>query len=156
MSIYPPLMETNPVYGDTMKACRDEYGYPDGPIITSMWQAGTVTTQELGREVLRLIEEDVADGVMPWDVYDFSELHNYVDANCYTLQVAGYDGSDAGDELVNAVQDWVAHALRGDRPSSLTFSDDWHENRQRNHRNWPPEAWLAYLAAENSFRKEEA
>lgn len=150
MSIYQPLAETNPLYGDTMRACRDDYGYPDGPIMTALWLAGTVTTAELGREVLRSIEEDIADGVMPWDVYDFSELHNYVDANCYTLEVAGYDGSGAGDELAGAVQDWVARALRGDRPSSLEFSDEWHEGRRRNHRNWTPEAWLAHVAAENN------
>jgi hypothetical protein len=27
--------------------------------------------------------------------------------------------SDSGKDLFNAVQDWVAHELRGERPSSL-------------------------------------
>ncbi len=146
--IYPPLVETNKLYAEAFSH-KDEYGYPDGPLITQLWLAGGVTTAEFGHEVLRLIEQDVAAGVVPWDIYDFSELHNYVDANEYTLEVCGYDGSDAGAKLGNPVQDWVAHALRGDRPSSLTFSTQWHEDRRFNHREWTPAAWVAYVAAES-------
>jgi hypothetical protein len=29
--------------------------------------------------------------------------------------------SDSGKDLLNAVQDWVAHELRGQRPSSLDY-----------------------------------
>jgi len=29
--------------------------------------------------------------------------------------------SDSGNDLFNAVQDWVAHELRGERPSSIDY-----------------------------------
>jgi hypothetical protein len=38
--------------------------------------------------------------------------------------------SDSGKDLFNAVQDWVAHELRGERPSSLDYPPEWHESRR--------------------------
>jgi hypothetical protein len=43
--------------------------------------------------------------------------------------------SDSGKDLFNAVQDWVARELRGERPSSLDYQPEWHESRRSRHRD---------------------
>lgn len=146
--IFQPLAETNSRYGAASRE-KDVYDYPAGPAMTRLWMDGFVTTAEFGREVLRLIEQDVANGTVPWDVYDYSELHNFVDANGYTLEVVGFDGSGYGTDLTSEVQDWVAVALRGSRPSSLDFGSAWHDGRRFNHREWTPAAWTGYVAGRN-------
>jgi hypothetical protein len=42
---------------------------------------------------------------------------------------------DSGKDLLNAVQDWVAHELRGERPSSLDYPPEWHETGRSRHRD---------------------
>lgn len=42
-----------------------------------------VTSEEIADRAKREILDDVAAGVVPATVADFSELHQYVDANCY-------------------------------------------------------------------------
>jgi hypothetical protein len=66
------------------------------------------------------IRADVADGTVPATVASFSELHDYVDANCYGGMCedghafwrngdgsAGEDGFDCDVDAANAVQDAV-------------------------------------------------
>jgi hypothetical protein len=133
--MWPPLSETNPVYA-ALAARRNADGEPAAPeAITAAWRHGEITTEELAREHMRLIEEDVAAGDVPWDVYDFTELHNFVDANTYTLDVMGMDGSEDGTNLANAVQDRVATMLRGPLPSSLTWPGPLHLERQQAGKN---------------------
>jgi hypothetical protein len=146
--IFQPLAETNSRYGAASRE-KAEYNYPSGPAMTRLRMDGLVTTAEFGREVLRLIEQDVANGTVPWDVYDYSELLNFVDGNEYTLEV---DGSDDGTDLANEVQDWAAVALRGSRPSSLEFGSAWHDDRRFNHRKWTPADWTGYVAEQNGER----
>jgi hypothetical protein len=129
--MWRPLSETSTAYA-RLAAERDADGYPArAEAITAAWQGGEITVEELAREHVRLIGDDVAAGIMPWDVYDFSELRNFVDANEYTLVVMGLDGSDAGMEIANAVQDRVAALLRGSRPSSLAWPGELHLERQQ-------------------------
>lgn len=84
-------------------------------MITWAWQHGDITIDELAWEHIRLIEESVAIGQVPWDAADFSELHNYVDANEYTIEVQGCDMSEAGSDLANAVQTRAAELMFGNR-----------------------------------------
>jgi hypothetical protein len=133
--MWPPLSETNPVYA-VLAAERNADGEPADPeAITAAWRRGEITTEELAREHVRLIEKDVAAGDVPWDVCDFPELHNFVDANTYTLDVMGMDGSGDGTDLANAVQDRVAAMLRGTLPSSLTWPGSLRLERQQAGKN---------------------
>lgn len=53
-----------------------------------------------------LIRQDVVEGIVPTDVADFSELHDYVDANEYLLAApcfkAVYDASADADGWIPA------------------------------------------------------
>jgi len=75
---------------------------------------------ESTRDVLAAIAADVAAGVVPWDVPDFSSLHDFVDANQYLLDtIEGKDayidraGTKADDDHMNEVSDAVNAALSG-------------------------------------------
>jgi hypothetical protein len=81
--------------------------------LTSAWQRGEITTKEVAWEHIRLISEEVASGYVPWDVHNFHELHDYVDANKYVLELIGYDGTDEGIVFINAVQGAVNRLLTG-------------------------------------------
>jgi hypothetical protein len=58
---------------------------------------------------------DVADGVVPAEVGSFSELHNFVDANCYGGAEESWAEEDAGcdafcafwNRVQNAVDSWI-------------------------------------------------
>jgi hypothetical protein len=84
-------------------------------LIYNAWATGTITTDELAGEVLRLIEIDVAAGVIPWDVADFSELHSYVDANTYLLDVMGFHTvpEDGSPDILSDVTVRVNEMLTG-------------------------------------------
>jgi hypothetical protein len=71
-------------------------------------------------QAIREIRDDVADGIVPATVASFSELHDYVDANCYGGMCenghafwrngdgsGGEDGLDCDVDAANAVQDAV-------------------------------------------------
>lgn len=47
------------------------------------WLPLPVTPEQLAERMKAEIIEDVKNGVVPLTVKNFSELHNYVDANCY-------------------------------------------------------------------------
>lgn len=129
--MWRPLSETNPVYA-ALSAERNGDGEPaDAAGITRAWMDGRVTTEELAREHVRLIAQDVASGQVPWDVYDFSELHDFTDANTYSLDVMGMDATGYGTDLTDTVQDRVAEMLRGSRPGSLTWPPEFRRQRQR-------------------------
>jgi hypothetical protein len=59
-------------------------------------------TARAKREVLA----DVAEGFVPAAVKTFSELHNYVDANCYG-GACEVDAPDVDDEIWNTLQDAI-------------------------------------------------
>jgi hypothetical protein len=97
--------------------------------IHNAWCFGVITTEELAREHLRLIADDVDAGYVPWDVWDFSELHNYTDANCYSLEVCGLyidETDDPALDLINACQARVSEMLCG------TTQPGYHEWREEN------------------------
>jgi hypothetical protein len=89
------------------------------------WADGQITTEDLAREVIRLVGQDVAADTVPWDVADYSELHDYVDANEYTLEVIGLLCPDDGSEpeaadLTSEVQTRVSEMLSGSSRSPMT------------------------------------
>lgn len=87
---------------ETQTAARD---------ITRAWVAGEITTQELAQECMRLISADISSGQVPAGVTSFDELHSYVDANTYTLEIMGCDMSDDGTRACYAVQNAVSAML---------------------------------------------
>ena len=97
------------------------------------WVEGEITTEDLAREVIRLVGQDVGEGSVPWDVADYSELHDYVDANEYTLEVIGLfhpeDNEENGPEpvdLTNEVQTRVSEMLSGSTRFPMTHGyDEW-------------------------------
>jgi hypothetical protein len=83
--------------------------------------------RDLAREVIRLVGKDVAEGSVPWDVAEYSELHDYVDANEYTLEVIGPfypdDNEENGPEpvdLTNEVQTRFSEMLSGSTRFPMT------------------------------------
>jgi hypothetical protein len=90
------------------------------------WAEGEITTEDLAREVIRLVAQDVAAGTVPWDVADYSELHDYVDANEYTLEVIGLLSPDdegsrpAATGPTSEVQTRVSEMLSGSSRSPMT------------------------------------
>jgi hypothetical protein len=92
------------------------------------------------REVLAAIAADVAAGVVPWDVPDFSSLHDFVDANQYLLDTTEGEGTcidqagtEADDDYMNDVCDAVNTALSGRGPRWNRWRED-------------PEGYAAWLA----------
>src|SRR5260370_13083866 len=86
---------------------------PDGDWAVAAWTAGTITVGQFADEVMRAIDGDIGEGVMPADVATFSELHDHVDANMYVLDVAGMARSGQDDlELSNAIAAEVDRRLR--------------------------------------------
>ena len=88
---------------------------PDGDWATAAWKAGTLTLGQFADEVMRTIDGDIKEGLLPADVATFSELHDHVDGNVYLLDTAGmatpsedYDGL----ELPRAISDEVDRRLR--------------------------------------------
>lgn len=76
------------------------------------------TVAEYADRIWTLIGEDVVEGVVPPTVTTFSDLHEHVDANDYTLQVGVPWGADvatdddpAGVRFTNAVEDEVSRRL---------------------------------------------
>lgn len=72
--------------------------------------------------IVEAITADVADGLIPWDVPDFSALHDFVDGNVYGLVVLeqiGWAFDMADDEQyrwICAVEEIVNRRLGGTRP----------------------------------------
>jgi hypothetical protein len=63
-------------------------------------------------EIMTSVHEDMASGIMPRDVGSFSEMHDHTDANMYLAEVyPEYTGSDADNDLLNAVSDEVDRRL---------------------------------------------
>jgi hypothetical protein len=86
--------------------------YPDGDYAYAAWKAGEITTTQFASEVLKAIDADIEDGVLPPDVATFSELHDYVDANEYVLDVMGSVTSGDDDlALASAITSEVDRQL---------------------------------------------
>jgi hypothetical protein len=141
--MFESLLSTNPVYSywaiDANLADESEPSatYAAEQIFTA-WQQEQITTEELAREVMNMIEEDIESGAVPWDVADFADLHNYVDANMYTIDVMGYladgdydDGGFTPTDMVNAVQTRVSEMLCGSTvPGFIEWRPEY-ESRER-------------------------
>jgi hypothetical protein len=91
----------------------------------------TMSTATAAQQIITAIGVDVAMGCMPWDVPDFSALHDFVDANMYLDEVmvaAGWVYDPASDEQTrwaNDVVDLVNTALNGgSRPSRWETDPD--------------------------------
>lgn len=68
--------------------------------------------QSYAHDVITLIREDMASGKVAASVRGFPDLHDYVDANEYLIQVGLPWGTDGAYLLNNAVSDEVDHWLR--------------------------------------------
>ena len=82
-----------------------EDGVESGTVVTAPQDEAAYADKMMG-----LIHEDMAGGLIPRDVGSFSGLHDYCDANMYTLEVIPEEivlnYNDEGDNaLVNAVLD---------------------------------------------------
>ena len=74
-----------------------------------------VTLAEIIERAKREVLADVAAGIVPASCADFSELHDYVDANGYGGAFEFFDanGGDVyGVDFWNAVQDAVSEWIR--------------------------------------------
>jgi hypothetical protein len=87
---------------------------PDGDWARAAWKAGTLTLGQFTDEVMRVIDDDIREGVLPADAATFSDLHDHVDANDYLLDAAGMatPTDDDGLELPNAISGEVDRRLR--------------------------------------------
>jgi hypothetical protein len=67
----------------------------------------------VARRILALIDQDIADRILPANVRTYADLHTYVDANDY-LDHAGVPGGSSQNvnDLVAAVQEKVTVARR--------------------------------------------
>lgn len=77
------------------------------------------TASEYADEIMVMIREDIAAGKVSPIVWSFDALHNYVDANGYTLAAHVPWGGDAataedpeGMALVNAVENEITRRLQ--------------------------------------------
>lgn len=105
------------------------------------------TPEELAAIVMKFVDETINDpeyvnshgDPMPWNVLNFSTLHDYVDANMYLIEAEAHFGSDGGwsfpeggDEdaferacaRANAVTDLVAKQL-ADRVEGVKSVMEW-------------------------------
>jgi hypothetical protein len=57
--------------------------------------------------VLDLIRDDVAAGLVPWDVPDFSALHDFVDANEYLIEVLPLPLAELTEAELTDEADWL-------------------------------------------------
>lgn len=93
----------------------------------SQWNASIAAAADL---VIQAIGADVAAGIMPWDVPDFSALHDFVDANEYglsLLELVGWEfnmADDAQYAWTYAVEGVVAGRLSGYRAARWETDPD--------------------------------
>lgn len=71
----------------------------------------TKTITEYADEILRSINDDIAEGVVPAGVCSFAELHSHVDANDYTIDADLLPDDDADYEFINDVETLVSRRL---------------------------------------------
>lgn len=87
-----------------------------------------MTVTEYADEIMQMIDEDIEAGTVPGSVRSFADLHDYVDANDYTLTADVPWGGDiataddpAGVNLVNAVTDEVTRRLAAPSRKFCTY-----------------------------------
>lgn len=78
-----------------------------------------VTVSKYADEVIKMIEYDIKAGIVPWDVADVSELHDFVDANDYFAGIP--------ERMYNPVADEVNLRLSG----SYTEHPSWNRPRRQ-------------------------
>lgn len=71
-----------------------------------------MSIEEIIQQAKSEIIEDVANGVVPADVKNFSELHDYVDANMYgglcdEDSKVPFEPLDEINEIQGAVSEWI-------------------------------------------------
>lgn len=70
--------------------------------------------------IAQAVNDDIVDRTIPTSVASFSELHDYVDANDYTMEVRprlGSEDYEAYTETVNALESEVDEWLKAGRPN---------------------------------------
>lgn len=82
-----------------------------------MTNAAQDLTDKLATEIMAMVIEDIAEGLVPATVTSFQELHSYTDANMY-LEAAGQPWTWESDEEfialideTNAITDEVSRRL---------------------------------------------
>lgn len=90
----------------------------NGRLLTRDLAAMTARVQSAVEQVKHEILADIASGVQPADVDDFSTLHDYVDANCYGGMCDPEQNADFELDEVIAVQDAVHAWLQAGRPDA--------------------------------------
>jgi hypothetical protein len=140
-----PLKDTNKTYATLNALLGSLPEFRPAPVrsdvagvILACWEAGLITTDELAWEVLRIVEHDVADGFVPWDVSCFGQLHDFVDANMYTDELIGLAEPDDEDDerhiaIHNAVTSRVNELLTGSKETPAYYADGfpWQEMQER-------------------------
>lgn len=74
----------------------------------------TFSTQvsDYASQIMTLIDEDIAAGLVPASAASFTELHDHVDANGYYPDAGlADDGTDEALDLINAVAGEVSQRL---------------------------------------------
>lgn len=71
----------------------------------------TKTAAEYAAAIVELVDEDIAEGVVPAGVCSFVELHDHVDANEYTIDAGLFPESDDDFEFIATVEHLVARLL---------------------------------------------
>jgi len=86
-----------------------------------------ITVEDFALVIKGEIVLDMMRGIVPWTCDTFSELHDYVDANCYgslcddehlfeAMTHEGWPGDEDFALFINEVQDEVSDWLRRGRP----------------------------------------
>lgn len=74
----------------------------------------TRTITDYADQIMTEIDGDIAEGVIPGSVASFADLHDYVDANDYLLNIGvpwGTDDPSGTDEIWNKVTDEITRRL---------------------------------------------
>lgn len=106
---------------------------------TTLQQILDAVAEESAQRVLGMIAEDVSAGIIPWDVPDFSALHDFVDANLYLIELVGEVAFDTRNEkqmtYLADIEERVAKALNGGCPTRWQTDPDgyrrWMKLRKR-------------------------
>ena len=81
-------------------------------------RGGDITVEDFALVIKGEVVMDMMRGIVPWSCATYSELHDYVDANCYgtlcddtpvfeAMTHEGWPGDQRFSDFINAVQDEV-------------------------------------------------
>ena len=95
-----------------------------------------IDTAAIVAAMKREITADIEAGIVPSTITDFSELHDYVDANVYAdEELLKYEETTGQEWLdyINGVQDEVHQWLKDGRPNVPSIEDQGYDP---NHDDW--------------------